>query len=223
MGSLRGPRAGLAPLPGELSEVLSYQRTEHVVYGNPATPPLLSPDGPGGPHGPQHHAALGPPGASTTITWCSGPSSKGSLSHHRDGNLKRVFEDPVFVDIGSAILNGEGAPTCRDLYEDEGVFPFPSADSWPPTSTTRPAATSIPISGPAITCPSTYGPSPGTRQRGKTGRDRAGPHPSPDPALGQFRARPIIFRRTPAPTFPGRRQLRGPAPRALFLRHVPPL
>ncbi|MBN8215579.1 MAG: hypothetical protein J0L75_03005 [Spirochaetes bacterium] len=119
--------AGLMPAsplsPGELSEVLSYQRTEHVVYGNPAFRQSYLQTAPGDRMGP-------------SIMQRSGRRRlydhnlvlravfKGSLSHHRDGNLKRVFEDPVFVDIGSAILNGEGAPTCRDLYEDEGVFPF---------------------------------------------------------------------------------------------------
>lgn len=37
------------------------------------------------------------------------------------GNLGEQFEDGVFLDIGSAILFGEGAETVRDLHEDKRI------------------------------------------------------------------------------------------------------
>jgi len=49
---------------------------------------------------------------------------QGKISHHQFGNLKHIFPRVVFVDIGSAILYGEGAPTVRDLYEDPEIYPY---------------------------------------------------------------------------------------------------
>jgi len=48
---------------------------------------------------------------------------RGRLIHRRDGNLSNYFERSLFIDIGSALLTGDGAPTCRDLWEDERVRP----------------------------------------------------------------------------------------------------
>lgn len=44
--------------------------------------------------------------------------------HHKDfWSLRRKFEGAVFIDLGSAILYEEGAPTVRDIYEDPYVYP----------------------------------------------------------------------------------------------------
>lgn len=42
----------------------------------------------------------------------------GKVMHAEHGSLGRLFEKAVFIDIGSAILFGEGAPTVRDIYDD---------------------------------------------------------------------------------------------------------
>jgi len=47
----------------------------------------------------------------------------GELAVEPYGNLQPQFEDGLFLDIGSAILFGEGANTVRDLYEDEQIQP----------------------------------------------------------------------------------------------------
>ncbi len=47
----------------------------------------------------------------------------GELAVEPHGNLQPQFEDGLFLDIGSAILFGEGANTVRDLYEDEEIQP----------------------------------------------------------------------------------------------------
>jgi hypothetical protein len=43
----------------------------------------------------------------------------GKIIHNEYGNMNRLFEQASFIDIGSAILYGEGAPTVRDIFEDE--------------------------------------------------------------------------------------------------------
>lgn len=47
----------------------------------------------------------------------------GELAVEPYGNLQPQFQDCLFLDIGSAILFGEGANTVRDLYEDTQVQP----------------------------------------------------------------------------------------------------
>jgi len=42
----------------------------------------------------------------------------GNLASPMQGNLVDQFQDAVFLDLGSAILSGEGAVTVRDVYED---------------------------------------------------------------------------------------------------------
>lgn len=43
----------------------------------------------------------------------------GEINHKKYGNLAKRFVKPVFVDIGSAVIFMEGAPTVRDIYEDK--------------------------------------------------------------------------------------------------------
>lgn len=40
------------------------------------------------------------------------------------GHLAQVFHRATFIDIGSAILQGEGAPTVRDLVEDSELMQY---------------------------------------------------------------------------------------------------
>lgn len=47
----------------------------------------------------------------------------GRLNSENYGNLQNQFEGGVFLDIGSAILFGEGADTVRDIYEDKEIQP----------------------------------------------------------------------------------------------------
>lgn len=47
----------------------------------------------------------------------------GELAVEPYGNLQTQFQDGLFLDIGSAILFGEGANTVRDLYEDQKIQP----------------------------------------------------------------------------------------------------
>ncbi|MBL8033354.1 MAG: hypothetical protein JNJ69_06630 [Leptospiraceae bacterium] len=47
----------------------------------------------------------------------------GQLVSEAHGNLQQQFADGLFLDIGSAILYGEGAATVRDLYEDKKIQP----------------------------------------------------------------------------------------------------
>ena len=47
----------------------------------------------------------------------------GSIENDVYGNLQPQFDDGLFLDIGSAILYGEGADTVRDLYEDNKIQP----------------------------------------------------------------------------------------------------
>lgn len=46
------------------------------------------------------------------------------IVHHRDGNLKPVFENALFFDLGSAILWKQGAVTVRTINNDQKVRPF---------------------------------------------------------------------------------------------------
>lgn len=48
---------------------------------------------------------------------------QGMVKHHERGNLAFIFKNALFVDIGSAILMQDGAPTVRDLQEDPSVEP----------------------------------------------------------------------------------------------------
>ena len=45
------------------------------------------------------------------------------VKHKQYGNFAPLFNKAVFIDIGSAILYADGAPTVRDLYEDARVLP----------------------------------------------------------------------------------------------------
>lgn len=45
----------------------------------------------------------------------------GKISHKKYPNFGRLFNSSIFVDFGSAILNGQGAPTVRDIFEDKEV------------------------------------------------------------------------------------------------------
>ena len=47
----------------------------------------------------------------------------GEITLESHGNLQAQFSNGLFLDIGSAILFGEGANTVRDLYEDALVQP----------------------------------------------------------------------------------------------------
>ncbi len=47
---------------------------------------------------------------------------EGRISHRKLGDLKGIFRRAVFVDIGSGILYGRGAPTVRDLFEDDRIW-----------------------------------------------------------------------------------------------------
>lgn len=47
----------------------------------------------------------------------------GHLKSDAYGNLQDQFEGGVLLDIGSAILFGEGADTVRDLFEDKEIQP----------------------------------------------------------------------------------------------------
>jgi hypothetical protein len=46
---------------------------------------------------------------------------KGKLEAREYGDLREQFEHGIFLDIGSAILFGEGASTVRDLHEDTEI------------------------------------------------------------------------------------------------------
>lgn len=48
---------------------------------------------------------------------------EGRLRSPESGDLGELFKDGIFLDIGSAILYGEGADTVRDLYEDKMINP----------------------------------------------------------------------------------------------------
>ncbi len=47
---------------------------------------------------------------------------KGKIVHLKHGPLKDIFKKALFIDIGSGILYGKGAPTVRDIFEDERVW-----------------------------------------------------------------------------------------------------
>lgn len=42
----------------------------------------------------------------------------GSVSHPKYGPLGTYFKSSLFIDIGSAVQSGDGAPTVRDIWED---------------------------------------------------------------------------------------------------------
>lgn len=48
---------------------------------------------------------------------------EGKLVSPQYGDLGELFKDGIFLDIGSAILFGEGADTVRDLHEDKKINP----------------------------------------------------------------------------------------------------
>ncbi len=110
-------------ISGERDEVLAYQRSEHYGYGPESLRSYYIRTVPGDGTGPSimqrsgrrrlydHNLVLRALFA-------------GYLRHHRDGSLLPIFDNALFIDIGSAILNGEGAPTCRDLYEDKSVYNY---------------------------------------------------------------------------------------------------
>jgi len=43
---------------------------------------------------------------------------EGKIIHSEYGDMIRYFKHAAFINIGSAILYEEGAPTVRDIYED---------------------------------------------------------------------------------------------------------
>jgi len=45
------------------------------------------------------------------------------IKHKKLGAISSLFEGSVFIDLGSAILYEEGAPTVRDIFEDKKVSP----------------------------------------------------------------------------------------------------
>lgn len=47
---------------------------------------------------------------------------KGKIIHRKLGTLDSLFKKAVFIDIGSGILYNKGAPTVRDLFEDDRVW-----------------------------------------------------------------------------------------------------
>lgn len=109
-------------LAQEAAEVYAYQFSEHSIFGHPAL----------------RHAyvqRLPVDGTGPSIMQRSGRRRlydhnlflralyQHRLVHARDGDLGDIFLDAVFVDIGSAILNGDGAPTVRDLREDPSIYP----------------------------------------------------------------------------------------------------
>ncbi len=48
----------------------------------------------------------------------------GRLVHRDHGNLQERFLGALFFDLGSGILYADGAPTVRDIHEDESVRRF---------------------------------------------------------------------------------------------------
>ena len=46
---------------------------------------------------------------------------RGKIVHKKKGNLSEHFKNALFLDIGSAILIEEGAPTVRDIFEDDKI------------------------------------------------------------------------------------------------------
>lgn len=51
----------------------------------------------------------------------------GRIAHAKLGNLGPQFEQGIFIDLGSAILFQEGAPTVRDVWEDPRIRPHLAA------------------------------------------------------------------------------------------------
>ena len=47
---------------------------------------------------------------------------EGRLLHNKYGQLSTIFRGSVFIDIGSGILYGNGAPTVRDIFEDDRIW-----------------------------------------------------------------------------------------------------
>jgi hypothetical protein len=47
---------------------------------------------------------------------------RGQVLHRDLGNMKDLLKGAVFVDIGSGILCGRGAPTVRDIFEDDRLW-----------------------------------------------------------------------------------------------------
>jgi len=47
---------------------------------------------------------------------------KGRIIHLEEGALANIFKKALFIDIGSGILYGKGAPTVRDIFEDHRVW-----------------------------------------------------------------------------------------------------
>lgn len=49
---------------------------------------------------------------------------EGRVQHKNYWSLRGKFKGAIFIDLGSAILYEEGAPTVRDIYEDPYVYPY---------------------------------------------------------------------------------------------------
>ncbi|MBN1531079.1 MAG: hypothetical protein JXA20_00305 [Spirochaetes bacterium] len=47
---------------------------------------------------------------------------RGQVLHRELGNMRDLLKGAVFIDIGSGILCGRGAPTVRDIFEDDRLW-----------------------------------------------------------------------------------------------------
>jgi hypothetical protein len=47
---------------------------------------------------------------------------EGKISHKIYGDMMKLFKKAIFIDIGSGILCDEGAPTVRDIVEDDRIW-----------------------------------------------------------------------------------------------------
>lgn len=120
--SPKPPAPGPFQSAGELGEVLAYQRSEHY-YGSESLREFYIRTPPGDGTGPSIMQRSGRKRLFDHNVLLRAIYS-GLVRHVTDGSIGLVFDDAVFVDIGSAILNAEGAPTCRDLFEDKAVYSF---------------------------------------------------------------------------------------------------
>lgn len=111
------PETALFANPQESEGFFTNHRSEHKTYGVPKA----------------QRIAKEKPYGGTVVEQRSGRKRlydhnvllrgifNGRVEHLKFGNLASRFEGAAFVDFGSAILYGEGAPTVRDLYEDKEV------------------------------------------------------------------------------------------------------
>lgn len=122
-GATNDPFTNSFASQAELAEMLAYQKREHTQWGETSKRKFFLTNVPSDGSGPSIMQRSGRKRLYDHNIILRAMYSN-QVIHVKDGSLGPIFEDAIFVDIGSAILNGEGAPTCRDLYEDENVFPF---------------------------------------------------------------------------------------------------